>query len=458
MPTQNDEPISIKTKLPEMLPTVPLERYVTVGGNQVRRRGRCPMISNESDPELLCKVFEEFTDLCSEARFNLNTAALKNEYFRQCLFGQARAHWDSIVAGIAGGIVNDAAFDQAVSELFGKYFEETAYHDQKEYFLGATKAYAMSVRDTATRVEEIIRFMRNMPGAPAAGTPVYDATEKKLVLFRLMRDNWKTNFEAAGHQITDNAYTWEMLVAYMGAQEKGENRRLARSGGRGGRGFGRGSGTSPQGRGGRGHGRNSYGGVRRANYQGGGSSQRFRPNNYGSGQGYMPSPYGSNRHQGFGAYPRYGTGYGYSSHGYSSQGSGYGGNAYYRAPVAARGGRGAPARGGRGYGRGGRMPYGGRGREARALQGDPGYANRGSRNTRSGGTYVAETGGASGGGPAQPDSFDSGETAESQYEDEGGHEMYYAAEPDDGAGYGDDFEPYDYGYEYGEEFEDYGEY
>jgi hypothetical protein len=58
---------------------------------------------------------------------------------------------------------------------FTKYFEPTAFHDQKQYFLQATKAYSMSVKETATRVEEIIRFMQYMPGY-TAGTPVYSDT------------------------------------------------------------------------------------------------------------------------------------------------------------------------------------------------------------------------------------------------------------------------------------------
>ena len=75
-----------------------------------------------------------------------------------------------------------ASFEAAVVEWFANYFEPTAFHDQKQHFLQAAKAYSMSVKDAATQVEQIIRCMQCMPGAPAAGTPVYSDTEKKMVL------------------------------------------------------------------------------------------------------------------------------------------------------------------------------------------------------------------------------------------------------------------------------------
>ena len=81
----DEAPIGLKTKLPDLLTTVQLERYVTVGGNQVRRRARCPLISEENDAELACRVYEEFVDICTQNRFHLNTGPLKFEYFCQCL-------------------------------------------------------------------------------------------------------------------------------------------------------------------------------------------------------------------------------------------------------------------------------------------------------------------------------------------------------------------------------------
>ena len=133
-----EPPIQIKTKLPDILPTVQLERYVTVGANHVRRRARCPLINNKVDPELACRVVEEFTDIATDSRLHLDTGALKFEFFRQCLAGQARSHWD--VAAAAQPDTTNASFGAAQVVWFANYFEPTAFHDQKQYFLQATKA------------------------------------------------------------------------------------------------------------------------------------------------------------------------------------------------------------------------------------------------------------------------------------------------------------------------------
>ena len=435
-----EPPILLKTKLPEILPTAQLERCVTVAGNHARRRARCPMINNENDPELACKVYEEFQDICTAERLDLNTGPLKFEFIRQCMTGQARAHWDVAVANAGGN--GDNEFNEAIVEWFSQYFEPTAYHDQKQYFLQATKAFAMSVKETATRVEEIIRYMSYMPGAPAAGTPVYSDVEKKMTLYRLMRNNWKTNFDASGNQITDNAFTWNNLITYFAAQEKKENKRAiagvptGRGYSAGGRGYGRGRGRFG------GRGRGGYGQVRRQFDQGGRPTQRFRPNGYGyNGQGYLPAPYG----QSYGGYGQYGRGYGQTN---SYGGYAYGGGRGY-GRGAGRGGRGMHA-GGRGAGRGGR----GHGREAAALQNDPGYAYRPNRSTRSGQVYLAD------GSEAPPqESFDSGNTSHETEVAEPAHpeEMFYGEGENGGdfeTGYA--FDDMDYGYQ--EEYGGYGDY
>ena len=79
--TSVEPPILLKSKLPELLTTVQLERYVTVGANQVRRRVRCPVMSNEIDPELACRVYEEFLDIASEPCLHLDTGNSKFEFF-----------------------------------------------------------------------------------------------------------------------------------------------------------------------------------------------------------------------------------------------------------------------------------------------------------------------------------------------------------------------------------------
>ena len=97
--TTVEPPLLLKTSLPPEgdLPKAFLERYVPVGGNNVRHRAQCPLITNKTNAELACKVFEEFTDIATVNRFDLNNGPLRFECFRQCLAGQARAHWDVAV-------------------------------------------------------------------------------------------------------------------------------------------------------------------------------------------------------------------------------------------------------------------------------------------------------------------------------------------------------------------------
>ena len=336
------------------------------------------------------------------------------------------------VNAVAGTTIDN--FNTAMTGWLGKYFEDTAFHDQKQYFLGATKAYSMTVKATATCVEQIIRYMAFMPGAPAAGGEIYSPLEKKMVFYRLMRPSWRTNFDASGHRITDPAYDWDMLVRYMGTQETRENRVASRrDGGRGGR-SGRGQRGGRGGRSGRG---SSY--TRQSSYQGGPPSQRYR------------TGYSSGRGRGYSG--RYGSGYG-NQGGYQTGSSGsspssqlsYGGNAYVpRAPV-----------GGRLHGgRGGRV---GRGRLGAAARGALNACGAGTHSTRSGHVYMAnETNDTSG----RAESFESGAGSEETGPDfqEQYHEPYYEEEVyygEEEEAYGG-FDDYDY-YGYGDDLDHYGEY
>ena len=107
------------------------------------------MIPDETDPEHACRTYDEFTDLTDAPRLGLNTGALKFEFFRQCMRGQARRHWDGVLGEIGAGRTN-ADFDQAVMMWFAKYMEPTAFHDQKQYLLTAIKPFGMTVKETVS--------------------------------------------------------------------------------------------------------------------------------------------------------------------------------------------------------------------------------------------------------------------------------------------------------------------
>ena len=173
----SEPPLFLKTQLPSPLTTTTLERYVTVGGNQVHRRATIPLIVDQTDPELPLKVVIEFRAIQADTRLHLNTGQLRFEFFPQCPQGQARENWNAVLTDIAGR--NAADFTNALTAWLAKYMEPTAFQDQKEYFLKTTKAFAMSVKDTATRVRIIFNYMQYMPGSPGVGQRIYSEVSRR---------------------------------------------------------------------------------------------------------------------------------------------------------------------------------------------------------------------------------------------------------------------------------------
>ena len=106
----------------------------------------------------------------------------------------------------------------------------TAFVDQKNYLNRAKKPYHLTVKETASLFKQIIAYMKYMPGYEQG--PVYTDVEENMTLYQVMRLNWKTKFDASGNKLTDTAYTYEMLVRYMAAQER-EERNQERVAGRG---------------------------------------------------------------------------------------------------------------------------------------------------------------------------------------------------------------------------------
>ncbi len=149
--TDTNVPIKLKTALEGQSTTVQLERYVTVGVNDVRRRSTAPMIEDEASPELALHVYMEFTDIVTTPRLDLSTGALKFEYWRQVLKGNSRTHCDSTAQDVAG-TTNDN-FEEAMVIWIANYMEPTAYHEQSYELQGIgvspqedQNAYAMDAR------------------------------------------------------------------------------------------------------------------------------------------------------------------------------------------------------------------------------------------------------------------------------------------------------------------------
>jgi hypothetical protein len=257
--SEDKAPIKLKSDVDRDPISANLERYVSDGhGHDVRRRIYVPTIGEEMSAELACRVVKEFRDLIPATSLDLSSGALKFEYFRKMLKEGARDHWDACATEVAG--TSDANFETCLQSWFTRYFEPTAFSDQKEYLMTCTKAFSMTVKETSSRLKLIVSYMRNMPGAPAAGTDIYSDLEFKTMFLRMMTPAWKTQFERQGIDITDDDFTLDRLITFMSAQERAEKRRFGgRESSRGGRGFGR-----------RGSGRynsDSYGG-RRYGFQG----------------------------------------------------------------------------------------------------------------------------------------------------------------------------------------------
>ncbi len=302
-----EPPIKLKTTLPATVSTVTIARYVAdAGGNNVKRMATLPRIADEMEPELALRVYDEYKAAMAAPRLSLTNGSLRFEFFPQLLSGQARRHWDAAAAPFAAALTN-ANFDTAIEEWLSNYLEPTAYSDQKEYFVTATKAFSMSVKETASRIKQIVAYMVMMPGYPGGGAAVYTDAELKTVFYRIMRPQWKVKFDASGNDITDVNYTWDNLVRWMSAQERAERARDAmvsrsaapraagrgrgRSYGRGrggyGRGFGRGTGRfSSYGRGYTGRSSSPYG------YQGRGYAGRSSPSGRGQTRPYDGDNYG----------------------------------------------------------------------------------------------------------------------------------------------------------------------
>ena len=83
----NDSKVPILLRPPENENRImaPIERYVTFGGHDVKRRSNVPMMVYEVDAESACKTYEEFVDISILTRMHLNTGVLKFEIWRQCL-------------------------------------------------------------------------------------------------------------------------------------------------------------------------------------------------------------------------------------------------------------------------------------------------------------------------------------------------------------------------------------
>lgn len=359
--------ISLKSNLPDPLPTIRLERMVPLAaGGTIKRRATCVTVTDTTEPEWILRVIKEFRDTFPAGRLGLNTGTLRKDYFRQLLGGAALRKWDVSAEAVGNQL---ADFDTAINDWIGRYIDDTAYANQQAYMQQVKpKPYGLEVQQCTDRIEEIAIYMAMFPGAPAA--PVFTEQDLKNILYSKMLPAWQDAFTLGTQSITDPNYTLRQLTTFFSRQERNYNRASSNRGGRGtgaGRGGGRGHGG--RGRGGHGYGGRGYGG-RASGYTRHAGTHPYAP------QAQRPHlQYGG---YGSGGYGRGGYGYQTAAMGYSQSPGrfqaqvqstmGRGNPGFYNAAQniirgGGRGGRSGPGRGrfqgggrfqGRGIGAGGR--------------------------------------------------------------------------------------------------------
>ena len=118
---------------------------------------------------------------------NLSSGALRFQYFRQCLGGEARDTWDEVTAEVGGTAIPD--FDAAMENFIRKFIQTTALADQTRYLSNTVKPYKLSVAQVSSRLKFINRLMALFPGAN--GALPNNESQMKLILYGIMLEDWR---------------------------------------------------------------------------------------------------------------------------------------------------------------------------------------------------------------------------------------------------------------------------
>ena len=97
MPGADAAPLKLKTAMVREPKVVLIERYVDVGGgNTVRKKVPVPIMGDEQDPELACRVYKEFMDLIPNDWLRLTNGVARFKVFCLMLRGMACDNWDTL--------------------------------------------------------------------------------------------------------------------------------------------------------------------------------------------------------------------------------------------------------------------------------------------------------------------------------------------------------------------------
>jgi hypothetical protein len=125
-----------------------------------------------------------------------------------------RADWDNAHQGKA---ILVAGFHETLNEFISYHFSNTDLINQKNMLAKAKKPFKYTVEVLCSRLRHLNKLMSKLPGAN--NMLPYDEGALKIKLFKMMLSDWQINFNNAGLNITDDAYTLQRLVSFMTVQE-----------------------------------------------------------------------------------------------------------------------------------------------------------------------------------------------------------------------------------------------
>jgi hypothetical protein len=209
----------VKEVLTEESTFVKISTKVQVGGqgNNIQWEKRTTKIHkiDHLNKKLMMNSIIEFEDACAAGCLNLSTGEKICSRFRELLGEVFRADWDNARQGKANSV---AGFHKTLNEFISYHFSNTDLTDQKNMLVKAKKPFKYTAAEVlCSRLRHLNKLMSKLPGAN--NTLPYDKGVLKIELFKMMLSDWQINFNNAGLDIMDNAYTLQRLVCFMTVQE-----------------------------------------------------------------------------------------------------------------------------------------------------------------------------------------------------------------------------------------------
>jgi hypothetical protein len=156
----------------------------------------------------------EFEDACAAGCLNLSNGEKIYSRFRDLLGEVFHANWDNARQGKANSV---AGFHETLNEFISYHFSNTDLINQKNMLAKAKKPFKYTVKLLCSHLRHLNKLMSKLPGAN--NMLPYNKGALKIKLFKMMLSDWQINFNNAGLNITDDAYTLQRLAHFTTVQE-----------------------------------------------------------------------------------------------------------------------------------------------------------------------------------------------------------------------------------------------